>query len=265
MQTITLDDGQRLAYKFEGAEDGPVILLSAALGTTHALFDDQMPALLETHGVLRYDMRGHGASEIAPGPYSIERLGKDVLCLLDALELKSVAFCGISIGGMIGMWLALHAPERLNALILANTAARTANPAVYDERIAKVRDLGIDAIADAVMANWFTPGFKEREPDAVARIDAMLRACDPEGYVATCAAVRDMDLLAALPNIATTTAVIVGTHDKGTPPEAGRAIAEAIQGAYLIELEAAHLANIEQREGFDVALAAFIQAQPATG
>lgn len=262
MQTITLDDGGQLAYRFDGPTDGPVILLSAALGTTHALFDDQVPALIETHGVLRYDMRGHGASEVAPGPYTIERLGKDVLCLLDALELKSVAFCGISIGGMIGMWLALNAPGRLNALVLANTAARTANRAAYEERIAKVRSGGIDAIADAVLANWFTPPFKEREPDAVDRIDAMLRATDPEGYAATCAAVRDMDLLAELPAIAVKTAVIVGTFDKGTPPEAGRAIAQAVHGAYLIELEAAHLSNIEQREGFDVALAGFIQAQP---
>lgn len=259
MQTVIVDDGAEIAYCLEGQAELPVVVLASALGTTHGLFSGQMDALLETHRVLRFDMRGHGASSVPPGPYTIERLGRDVLFLLDTLELAEVGFCGISIGGMVGLWLGIHAPERLRALILANTMAKTADPTPWEQRIARVREAGMEPLLDGVMANWFTPDFSARQPAEVVRIRTMLAGTDKEGYAATCAAVRDLDLEARVPEVGTKTLVIVGRHDPSTPPEQGRAIAAAIPGAYLVELDAAHLSNIEQREGFDVALNAFLQ------
>jgi 3-oxoadipate enol-lactonase len=248
----------RLHYQFDGPVGAPVLVLSNSLGTDLAMWDAQMPRLTLDHRVLRYDARGHGQSAATPGPYTIERLGRDVLTLLDQLALDRVTFCGLSLGGMTGMWLGAHAPERIARLLLANTAARVAAPELYDARIDKVNAGGIKAISDAVLARWFTPAFIAREPATGSAMKAMMERTPAAGYIACCAAIRDMDQREDVAAIATPTLVIVGTHDGATPPADGRFLAERIPGARLAELDAAHLSNIEAAPAFNAALASFL-------
>lgn len=259
MPEITAEDGTRLFYQLDGAAAGPVLMLANALGTTLEMWDAQARAFGQEWRVLRYDARGHGRSAAPPGPYSIERLGRDALALLDALRIERAAFCGLSMGGMVGQWLGANAGARLERLALACTAAHMAAPEVWDQRIEAVRAQGMAAIVPGVLERWFTGPFRARSPEAVAGIAAMLNATDPEGYVACCAAVRGMDQRAALGAIAVPTLVIAGRHDQATPPEQGRRIAEAIPGARLVELDAAHLANVEAAAAFNEALRAFLQ------
>jgi 3-oxoadipate enol-lactonase len=179
---------------------------------------------------------------------------------LDGLGLERVSFCGLSKGGMVGQWLGAHAGERLERLVLACTSACTGSPEVWDQRIATVRTQGIAAIVPGVIDRWFTKGFQERSPEAVDRIAAMLRATDPEGYVACCAAVRDMDQREAIRVIRVPTLVIAGRHDQATPPDQARLIAERVPGARLVELDTAHLGNVEAAEAFTRAVLDFLAA-----
>ena len=250
--------GARLFYRFDGPEDRPVLVLSNSLGTSLGMWEPQLPAFAARFRVLRYDSRGHGQSEAPLGPYTIERLGRDVLALLDGLGLERVSFCGLSKGGMVGQWLGAHAGERLERLVLACTSAHTGSPEVWTSRIATVRAQGMAAIVPALIDRWFTKGFQEREPETVARITAMLRATDPEGYAACCAAVRDMDQREAIRAIAVPTLVIVGRHDQATPPDHGRLIASHVNGARLVEVDAAHLGNVEAAETFNQAVLDFL-------
>jgi 3-oxoadipate enol-lactonase len=247
-----------LHYQFDGPLGAPVLLLSNSLGTDLAMWEAQMPRLTRDHRVLRYDTRGHGQSSVPPGPYTIERLGTDVIALLDHLALDRVTFCGLSLGGMTGMWLGTHVPARIARLVLANTAARVAAPELYDARIDTVNAGGIAAISDAVLARWFTPSFIAREPATLIAMKAMMERTPAPGYVACCAAIRDMDQREEVKAIAAPTLVIVGSHDGATPPADGRFLAERIPGARLIELDAAHLSNIEAAPAFNAALASFL-------
>ena len=257
MPFAELDD-VRLHYRFDGPVGAPVVMLSNSLGTDLAMWEAQMPRLTRDHRVLRYDTRGHGQSAVAAGPCTIERLGRDVVALLDQLALDRVTFCGLSLGGMTGMWLGIHAPARIARLVLANTAARIGRPDLYDARIAKVNAGGMAVISDDVLARWFTPAFIAREPATLATMKAMMERTPAAGYVACCAAVRDMDQRDELPAIAAPTLVIVGTQDGATPPADGRFLAERIPGARLVELDAAHLSNIEAAPAFNAALASFL-------
>jgi 3-oxoadipate enol-lactonase len=197
---------------------------------------------------LRYDHRGHGASEVPQGPYRIEELGSDVLGLLDELGLERVSFCGLSLGGMVGMWLAANAPKRIERLALCCTAA-TVNGEVYLERAAKVRAGGIGSVVAEVVDRWFTPAFRRATPDQVERAAAMLRATPDEGYAGCCEALAAMDLRAGLPAITAPTLVIAGSDDPATPPTQAEAIVATIPKARLqVVTAAAHLANIEQPE-----------------
>jgi 3-oxoadipate enol-lactonase len=224
------------------------------------MWEPQLPALTGRFRLLRYDSRGHGQSEAPADPYTIELLGRDALALLDGLGLERVSFCGLSKGGMVGQWLGAHAGERLERLVLACTSACTGSPEVWDQRIATVRTQGIVAIVPGVIDRWFTKGFQERSPEAVDRIAAMLRATDPEGYVACCAAVRDMDQREAIRVIRVPTLVIAGRHDQATPPDQARLIAERVPGARLVELDTAHLGNVEATEAFTRAVLDFLAA-----
>ena len=248
----------RLHYQFDGPIGAPVLVLSNSLGTDLAMWEAQMQQLTRDHRVLRYDTRGHGQSATTPGPYSVEQLGRDVLALLDHLALERVTFCGLSLGGMTGMWVGAHAPARIARLVLANTTARIASPDSYKARIDIVNASGMAAISDAVLVRWFTPAFIAREPAIVAAVKAMLERTPPAGYVASCAAVRDMDQRDEVQAIAAPTLVIVGAHDGPTPPADGRFLADRIPGARLIELDAAHLSNIEAAPAFNAALASFL-------
>lgn len=253
-------DGARLYYELEGRADAPVLVLSNSLGTTLDMWQPQMPALLERFRVLRHDARGHGRSDVTPGPYTIAQLGADVLALMDHLGIDSAHFCGLSMGGMIGMWLGAHHAHRLQRLVLCNTAAKIGSPDTWNPRIAKVEAEGMAAIVDTVLERWFTAGFRQRAPSQVAIVRDMLTNTAPAGYSANCAAVRDMDQRAGIASISVPTLVIAGTHDGSTPAADGRAVANAIPGARYVELDAAHLSNWEQSEQFTEALLGFLTA-----
>ncbi len=245
------DSGKgKLHYQLEGADGAPLLVLSNSLGTTLDMWLPQMPALLEHFRVLRYDTRGHGQSEITPGPYTIAQLGNDVLALMDHLKAPSAHFCGLSMGGMTGIWLGIHAPDRIERLVLCNTSAAIGVPEMWNARIAQVRQGGMAAVIDAVLERWFTNDFLAHAPAQVERVRAMLAHTQVEGYVANCAAVRDMDQRADLGRIATPTMVIGGKYDKSTPPEHGELIAKAVPGASYVELNAAHLSNWEAAQAF---------------
>ncbi len=252
--------GAQLFYRFDGPEDRPVLVLSNSLGTNLGMWEPQLPAFSARFRLLRYDSRGHGQSEAPSGPYTIERLGRDVLALLDALGLERVSFCGLSKGGMVGQWLGAHAGERLDRLVLANTSACTGSPGVWDQRIATVRAQGMAAIVPGVIDRWFTKPFQEQSPEAVARIAAMLHATDAEGYVACCAAVRDMDQREAIQAIRVPTLVIAGRHDLATPPDHAELIAARVPRARLVELDAAHLSNVETADAFTEAVLVFLSS-----
>jgi 3-carboxy-cis,cis-muconate cycloisomerase/3-oxoadipate enol-lactonase len=238
----------RPAHELGGPERAPVLVLANSMGTTMAMWDDQLPALRRRFRVLRYDHRGHGGTDAPPGPYRIEQLGGDLLGLLDDLGLHRVAFCGLSLGGMVGMWLAVTAPQRVDRLVLCCTSAKV-DPGPYRERAARVRAGGTGSVAGEVVERWFTPAFRERAPQAVARAAAMLAATSAEGYAGCCEAIADMDLRAGLSEIAAPTLVLAGADDPATPPPHAEAIAAAVPGARLeVVAGAAHLANIEQPE-----------------
>ena len=242
-----------LHYRFDGPEDAPVVVLSNSLGTTLAMWEPQLPALTERFRVLRYDQRGHGGSASPPGPYRFDELGRDVVELLDRLGLERVSFCGVSMGGMTGMWLGANARERVDRLVLSCTSAGFGDPATWEERAELVRREGTQALVDATMGRWFTAGFRAERPDVVRRFAAELAATDDEGYAGCCAALRDWDFAARLPEIAAPTLVVAGAQDPSTPPEHGRAIADAVPGARLLVLDAAHLANVERADEWNAA------------
>ena len=236
-------------YREDGPPGAPVLVLSHALGLSMAMWDPQVAPLSRAFRVVRYDHRGHGGSPVPAGRYRIEDLGRDVLRLIDRLALERVAFCGLSLGGMVGLWLAANAPERVDRLVVCCAAARMPRPNDYAERAKLVRAQGMDAIADRVIGRWFTPAFLTRRPDAVAGIKELLLATPPEGYAATCEALAAMDLLDDLPRIVASTRVIAAAEDQSTPPEQSQEIARRIPGAELVVIpDAAHLANVEQPE-----------------
>jgi 3-oxoadipate enol-lactonase len=221
--------------------EGPPLVLSASLGTTHALWDPNVAALAARYRVVRYDHPGHG--EAPPGPRTIEGLAREALSLLDELGLEGVTFCGLSLGGMVGMWLGAHAPERLERLVLCCTAPRLPPAEQWLERAATVRERGLEAIADAVVRRWFTPRFA----DDRERWRTMLLATPPEGYARACEAIAAMDLRPELRASKVPTTVILGRHDPVLGDENRSLLAEA---GPVVELDAAHLANVEQPDEF---------------
>jgi 3-oxoadipate enol-lactonase len=238
----------------------PVVVLSNSLGTDFSMWDPQMVELQRHFRVLRYDTRGHGKSSVTPGDYSIEQLGRDVLGLLDSLGLERVHFCGLSMGGMIGMWLGIYAPDRLHRLVLCNTAARIGTKEIWNARIATVRKDkgGMKHVAAAIVERWFTPEFRTSCPDAVAKAQRMFENTPPEGYTACCAAVRDMDQSQKIASIKTPTLVIYGGSDPVIPVSDARFLSDQIPGANEVELAAAHLSNVEQATAFTQAVSNFL-------
>ena len=248
----------RLNVSVEGNADGPTLMLSNSLGTAMAMWEPQMAAFGERFRVIRYDCRGHGQSEIGDTPYSVERLGRDVVAILDALDVEKTHWCGLSIGGMIGQWLGANASHRFDRLVLSNTSSYYPDPTNWDNRIRALSDGGYAAIADGVLNAWLTPGFREREPGIVADMKAMLVATPPAGYIETCKALRTLDQRALLPGIPNPTLVIAGREDPATPPAAGEFIASEIPGARLVMLDAAHISNVEQPGAFIQAVLDFL-------
>ncbi|SNT65592.1 3-oxoadipate enol-lactonase [Asanoa hainanensis] len=235
-----------LAYAAHGPLDAPVVLLGSSLGTTGAMWAPQVAALRDQFRVVAFDHRGHGGSPVPPGPYTIEDLGHDVVALLDELGLERVHYAGLSLGGMVGMWLAAHAPQRVDRLALLCTAAHLPPATGWHERAATVRAAGMSAVADAVVARWFTPAFN---PTDVAGFTKALVAINPEGYAGCCEAIAAMDLRPVLSRITAPTLVIAGEADPATPPPLLQAIVDAVGDAELALLpDAAHLANVEQAD-----------------
>ena len=246
---MTTGNTPDLNYLLEGPEDAPVLVLSNSLGTALEMWDDQAHVLRGRFRLLRYDTRGHGRSPAPPGPYAIEDLGWDVISLLDRLGIERASFCGLSVGGMTGMWLAAEAAERIERLVLCCTSALLGPKCVWDERIATAREQGMGALVDGVIERWFTPAFRPENPEAVEGMARALRDTDPEGYAGCCAAIRDMDLRDRLPSIEAPTLVISGAEDPATLPEHGELIRDSVPGArFEVVPRAAHIANVEQPE-----------------
>ena len=239
-------DGCNIHVEVEGPERAPVLMLSNSLGTNLHMWDEQVAPFTRHFRLVRYDRRGHGKSDAPKGPYSMERLGRDVLAILDHLHIEKINWCGLSMGGMVGMWLGAQAPQRIDKLILSNTTAYFADKAMWDGRIKMVRDKGLSAIVDANMERWFTAGFRERSPQAVARIREMFLATNVDGYIACGEAIRAMDHRPLLPKINAPTLVIAGRYDPATTLEAGEFIAQHMPNAKLAVLDTAHIANMEQ-------------------
>ena len=236
-------------YRIEGPEDAPVLVLANSLGTTTEMWDPQAPALRERFRLVRYDHRGQGASAVPPGPYTMDDLGGDVLSLMDRLGVERFSFCGLSIGGMVGMWLASEAPDRVERLILCCTAARFDPPDAWDDRAKTVRARGVGAIADAVLERWFTPAFREERPDVLKWAAGMLQDSPPEGYASCCEAIRDADLRPGLGAISAPTLVIAGADDPAAPVEKAEIMRSGIPDSRLVIVErAAHIANVERPE-----------------
>jgi 3-oxoadipate enol-lactonase len=250
----------RIHYALDGPASGPVLMFSNSLGADFSMWDFQAAEFQKSFRILRYDTRGHGKSSATPGPYSITQLGKDVLGLLDALHMKQIHFCGLSMGGMIGMWLAENTIERLGKLVLCNTGAKIGTAEVWRSRIEAVRTGGMKAIAPAVIERWFRPEFRTKNPGQVAKIQKTLEETGPDGYIACCAAVRDFDFRETLNSISVRTLVISGAHDPATPPADGKFLVQHIPGANYAELNAAHLSNIEDGVRFNSEVGAFLSA-----
>ena len=236
-----------LHHEFRGKRGSPALVFTGSLGTDLTMWTPQAELLKPRFCTLRYDIRGHGRSAVPSGPYSIDALGSDLLALLDRLGIERASLCGLSIGGMISMWVAAHAPERVERLVLCCTSARLGPPSAWLERAAIVRADGVGAIADAVLGRWFTPAFAGAHPDVIERMRGILAATPREGYAGCCEAIAEMDLIPDLPSIAAPTLVIAGEQDPATPPEHGRRIADLIPGArFEVVSPAAHLATIER-------------------
>ena len=251
-------------YRFDGADDRPAIVLSHSLGLDHAMWDQQAADLLPHFRVLRYDTRGHGASTAAPGDYTIAQLGADVLELADRLGVHRFAFCGLSLGGMIGQWLAVEAPDRLTHLVLANTSARLSDPSTMESRRQLVAAGGMTAVELLVMARFFTPEVIAANSPPVASARRTLLVTDPVGYAGCCAAIRDMDQRSLLPRIAVPTLVISGDSDAGMPWDGhGAVLRDGIPGAVAVRLPAAHISNLERPRSFSRALLDFLVPAPS--
>jgi 3-oxoadipate enol-lactonase len=253
-----ITNNNRQFYRLEGPPGKPALILSHSLGADHAMWAPQMPNLLSHFQVLRYDTRGHGASDAPGGEYTIEQLGHDVLGLADALGIKQFAFCGLSLGGAIAQWLAIRAPERLTRLVLANTSPWFGPRSNWDARMKAVNEGGMAAIVDAVIGRFFSPETLASDPYAIS-VRTVFLGTNPVGYLGCCTAARDFDSRESLSKIRLPTLVIVGDFDKSTPWEGnGEILARNISGAQVVHLPATHISNIECAHEFTAALTAFL-------
>jgi 3-oxoadipate enol-lactonase len=255
---MTMQKKLAIHYELSGPNEAPVLVLSHALGTNLTLWDQQVEALRGSFRLLRYDSRGHGRSPADQGPYTISLLAFDVLSLLDELGIGKAHFCGISMGGLVGQYLAVHHPERIASLILSNTAARIGTPEKYDRRIREVRKGGMPAVLDEVVEGWFSARFRSAQPSIIASLANILKATSPEGYIGCCQAIRDADLSDLIEQVNAPALIIAGTEDQATPLAASRFLHQKIRNSQLITLECAHLACAEAEAEFTDQLNRFL-------
>jgi 3-oxoadipate enol-lactonase len=250
--------GVRIHYQWSGAPNKPVLVLSNSLGADLTMWEAQVAPLSEHFHLLRYDVRGHGRSSSPPGPYSIELLSRDLLATLDALAVEDFFFCGLSMGGLIGQWLGIHAAPRIRRLVLCNTGAKIGNAEIWNSRIGAALNDGMLSMALLMLDRWFTATFRQSHPEVELRTRRMLEAADPNGYAACCGAVRDADFRDDLQHIHVPCLVIAASHDPATPPVDGKFLAAHIAGAQYVELNASHISNIEAAEAFNHAVLNFL-------
>ena len=244
----------------EGSADKAAVMLSNPLGANLHIWEPQIPLLLKHFRVVRYDCRGHDLGAATPPPVSVESLGRGALAIMDALAIEKVHWLGLSMGGIIGQWLLIHARERIGRAVLANTAAQIPGPDLWNSRIQLARKTGMDGVARAAAGRWFTKSFCDTNPEKVERVMAMVRAAPLRGYLAVCAAGRDMDQREAIKSITNEILIIAGRHDLSTPPAMGALVARSIKGAKFVTLEASHISNIEDKENFNKAAIDFLTA-----
>jgi len=260
MTLISTDDGAKIYCKVDGEPGKPALLLSNSLGTNLGMWDDQVPVFAEHFRIIRYDSRGHGKSSAPAGDYTMDRLGKDALAVLDAHDVNRAYYCGLSKGGMVGMWLGSNAPDRLRRAVFCNTSANPGMPEVWAERIRAVRANGMSAVEDGILERWFTAKFRDTAPARVDKVRQMLRTTPPQGYAGCSAAIRDMNQEESIRTIRLPVMVVIGEFDPATPPDHGRKIHQAINGSKLVEIkDAAHLTNIEQTEIYNKAVLDFLR------
>jgi 3-oxoadipate enol-lactonase len=256
-------NGIELHARIDGPDGAPWLVLSNSLGAALEMWQPQVAAFSSEFRILRYDTRGHGGSAVPPGPYTIEQLGSDVVGLLDTLGIARAHYCGLSMGGATGMWLAVHAAARIDRLVLCNTTPWLGPPEVMAARIATIRRDGMAALVEGIIQRWFTGDAIVRNAVTVERIRQTLLKTPVTGYIGCCEALRDMDQRAELARIAAPTLVIAGTFDPAPTPDAAREWASAIPNARFVELPAAHLSNIGAAAEFNEAVLSFLG--PGTG
>lgn len=247
-------------YEVDGDPGAPPLMLINSIGSTREMWTRQMDAFKAAFRVIRYDARGHGTSSVPRGPYTLDQLGGDALAILDHAGVSSAHVCGISLGGITAQWLGLNAPGRVRSLVLANTAARIGTIESWTERIGVVHQKGMSAVADLAMERWFTPSFRERDPETVRAFRTMVQNCPPDGYLGCCAALRDADLRAQVSAITTPTLLIASSADTATPVEGLEFLRERVNMSQMVTLDSAHLSNVERAEEFTSAVMDFLKA-----
>jgi 3-oxoadipate enol-lactonase len=248
----------RLHYVWDGNPDAPVLLMSHSLGSNISMWDHQVEILKKHFHLLRYDHPGHGRSDSLQHIPTIEDLGLDVLALIDELGLEKTNFCGLSLGGMVGMWLGAHAPQKFSRIVVSSTAAKIENPDLLRSRLKTIRSEGLSAISDSVITKWFTPEYIEKNPQKSSKALAMFLTTKAEGYAALAETVCDLDLRDEIKRITIPFLIMYGHEDKATPPSWNKYIHEMVQNSSITELHAAHMANIEAADRFSENLVHFL-------
>ena len=250
-----------IAYRADGPPEGRAIVFSNSLGTDHRLWDAQVPAVIDRFRVIRYDACGHGVSQLPRGRVTIDRLGGDVIALLDHVGVERVVICGSSMGGVIALWLAVNHPDRVAGAVLANTGAKVGTDESWNTRIAAVRAGGTSMIRDQVVGRFLTPEFRAHDPETTARIAGMIDATSANGYIAACEALRECDLREAAKTVRVPVLIVGSELDQSTPPALSHQLHASIAGSELVMIPAvAHLSNVEQPAAFNAALLQFLDS-----
>ncbi|WP_158625911.1 3-oxoadipate enol-lactonase [Arsenicitalea aurantiaca] len=255
--TVAGPEGNALAASSMGSRQGLPILFGNSLAADMSMWDEVAERLQAERLIVRYDMRGHGASEIVAEGTTLEGLGRDALAVMDALGLERVVYCGLSLGGLVGMWLALNAPERLAGLVLANTAASFPPASMWEDRAAAARRDGVSSLVAPTLERWLTPAFREANPERSEDIARMIGATPGAGYAACCGVLASADVSGRLGEIALPVLVIAGDTDPSTPPARAEELHRAIAGSELVTLSAAHLSAVEAADDMADALRRF--------
>jgi len=256
----TTSTGTRIAYFEAGRPWRPALVLAHSLGSDHRMWAPQVEALKSQYSLIAIDNIGHGDSSVPAGDYTVADFAEAVIAVADAAELERFHYCGLSVGGITGLLVAAQHPDRLLSLTLCNTGATIGSSELWSQRIDVARSQGMEPLVDGVIARWFSADFPEREPQLLAQARSTLLATDPAGYAGVCAALRDANLTDSVPSISTPTLVIGGLADQAAPIEQSRWLHDNIAGSRLVELDAAHLSNLDRADEFTTALTEFLTA-----